>query len=662
MKKLVFLIVALICFSMCLSASAELLENPGFEDGDNPFYHGYPWDESVDPTWWWDWGEGGWSTWKSVDGGSAYPAHTGDKLIAVGAWTSGDYQNRGQTVAVNPGEVFTFTVWARTEEWDPPSTPVGGLLVEWKDVCDVTIGSELLHDITNGSEDPTYDKYTLGPITAPAGAVNANVQLYGEARGTMLFDDCSFFFTYAAGDEQPEDGSFADPYTTTELSWTRPEARNGTDTIYCDVWFGTDANMPGTNTKILDHADANSVGVTLSINQTYYWRVDCYDPDTGGGGVEIKTEGRVWSFDTNNTAPSVDAGKKQAVWLSGGTATVELDATVSDDGLPDPPGAVTYSWTKESGPGSVVFSPNSTVEDPNATFTTVGDYMLKLTVSDSAADTNDMVKIRVYDEAYTGLIAHWKLDESAGTTAVDSQGGHNGTLVGGPVWQPSGGQVAGDILLDGDGDYIDCGGGTADHNTPTWADLTEEITIAAWIKVDEFDPNKTWQAIVTKGDASWRIARAGNENVINFACNGLSPNFDVQGFTDVADGQWHQIVGTYDGAEIALYVDGILDIYAGSPLEASGDIGFSDYDVYIGENAEKTGREFEGDIDEVRIYEIGLPYDRVVELFRADGGKNSCPENLPGDINEDCYIDLFDLAVMASNWLQCNDVGNPLCD
>lgn len=660
MKKVLIFIITLICL-ICYSGNskAELLENPGFENGDNPYYHGEDWDETVDPAWWWKYGEGGWCSWKSESGGSEYSARTGDKLVGLGAWTSGDYHYLGQSVPVNQGETFTFSVWARTEEWDPPSTPVGGLYIEWKDVCDVSVGEEFLHDITNGSESTVWTQYTLGPVTAPSGTVNANIQIYGESQGSILFDDCSFFFTYAAGDEQPEDGAFTNPVATNELSWKKPKPDDGSSTIYCDVWFGTDANMPGTNTKILDHSDANSVGVSLNINQTYYWRVDCYDPSFS---PEQKTEGRIWSFNTLNSAPSVEAGDKQAAWLSSGSTTVQLDATVSDDELPNPPSALTYTWTKVSGAGSVVFSPNSTIEDPNVTFTTAGDYILKLTASDSADDANDTVKIRVYDEGYTGLVAHWELDETSGTTAVDSIGSHNGTLIGTPVWYPSEGQVDGAIQLDGNDDYINCGGGTSDHNTPTWADFTEEITVSAWIKVDDFDANKPWQAIISKGDTAWRLSRAGNENVINFACNGLSPNFDVQGFTDVTDGKWHHIVGTYDGVEIALYVDGVLDIYSGSPMEASGDIEFSDYDVYIGENAEETGRELSGMIDEVRIYEIGLPQEKIVDLFRADDGKNSCPQILTGDINEDCYIDMLDFAEIALNWLSCNDVGNPQCD
>lgn len=38
-------------------------------------------------------------------------------------------------------------------------------------------------------------------------------------------------------------------------------------------------------------------------------------------------------------------------------------------------------------------------------------------------------------DASAELVAHWKLDEGSGTTAVDATGnGHDGTLIGNPQW------------------------------------------------------------------------------------------------------------------------------------------------------------------------------------------------------------------------------------
>lgn len=46
--------------------------------------------------------------------------------------------------------------------------------------------------------------------------------------------------------------------------------------------------------------------------------------------------------------------------------------------------------------------------------------------------------------------------------------------------------------------------------------------------------------------------------------------------------------------------------------------------------------------------------DRPFIIFR-------CPEILPSDINNDCYVDLQDLALLAQNWLWCGDRFNPNC-
>jgi hypothetical protein len=63
--------------------------------------------------------------------------------------------------------------------------------------------------------------------------------------------------------------------------------------------------------------------------------------------------------------PVVYAGPDQSLRLP--ADSVSLDATVSDDGLPNPPGALTTSWTRESGPAPVAFADAFAV-DTVATF------------------------------------------------------------------------------------------------------------------------------------------------------------------------------------------------------------------------------------------------------------------------------------------------------
>lgn len=93
-----------------------------------------------------------------------------------------------------------------------------------------------------------------------------------------------------------------------------------------------------------------------------------------------------------NTAPTVDAGIDQELNCANSAV---MDAEVTDDGNPDPPGAVTYAWTKESGPGTATFSPSNTVLNPTVTFSATGTYVLRLTASDSLASAFDEVTIDV---------------------------------------------------------------------------------------------------------------------------------------------------------------------------------------------------------------------------------------------------------------------------
>ena len=95
-----------------------------------------------------------------------------------------------------------------------------------------------------------------------------------------------------------------------------------------------------------------------------------------------------------NQAPDVDAGPYAVVSLPATSAA--LDGTVSDDGYPVPPGAMTTTWSKISGPGAVTFT-NASAVDTTATFSTIGVYVLQLEAFDGQYTVSDTVEIRSGD-------------------------------------------------------------------------------------------------------------------------------------------------------------------------------------------------------------------------------------------------------------------------
>jgi len=94
-----------------------------------------------------------------------------------------------------------------------------------------------------------------------------------------------------------------------------------------------------------------------------------------------------------NDPPIVNAGADQTVTLP---ATAILAGSATDDEFPDRPGALTTSWSKLSGPGSVTFSaPGAAVS--TASFSQSGQYILRLTASDGALFATDDVRVEVLE-------------------------------------------------------------------------------------------------------------------------------------------------------------------------------------------------------------------------------------------------------------------------
>ncbi len=92
-----------------------------------------------------------------------------------------------------------------------------------------------------------------------------------------------------------------------------------------------------------------------------------------------------------NQAPAVAAGDDHRVLIS---AALSLDGTVADDGLPNPPGALTTMWNKVSGPGEVAFGDRSAV-DTTAQFSAPGTYVLRLDAHDGELTGSDEVTVTV---------------------------------------------------------------------------------------------------------------------------------------------------------------------------------------------------------------------------------------------------------------------------
>jgi hypothetical protein len=127
---------------------------------------------------------------------------------------------------------------------------------------------------------------------------------------------------------------------------------------------------------------STDVYLTTCAFGTYKFRL------TADDGLSTVYDEVIITYSQGNQAPVVNTGDDRIV----STATTNLTAYVNDDGLPDPPGALTTLWTQSSGPGTVVFG-DATIVNTTVTFPLEGIYVLRLTADDSALSAYDEVQI-----------------------------------------------------------------------------------------------------------------------------------------------------------------------------------------------------------------------------------------------------------------------------
>jgi len=197
----------------------------------------------------------------------------------------------------------------------------------------------------------------------------------------------------------PADGGLASPGEM-ELSWTLPDPCVPGQPVPVDVYFTDDLELLEQFTdpaaiQVVSKQNVTSVVVQTQLKTRYYWAVDTYIGDPND-----PIFGPIFSFFVDNIPPKVEAGSDVVTWLVDGLRTVNLDATITDDGAISP---YTVQWTVVSEPND----PNSpdaviaeaTAEDTSITLTAPGEYVLQLEAFDGEYTGSDTVTINVYNDS-----------------------------------------------------------------------------------------------------------------------------------------------------------------------------------------------------------------------------------------------------------------------
>jgi hypothetical protein len=232
------------------------------------------------------------------------------------------------------------------------------------------------------------------------------------------------------------------------------------------------------------------------------------------------------------------------------------------------------------------------------------------------------------DALTMGLVGYWQFDEGSGTVVYDSSQNYNDGIIYGAKWTKG----VSDSALDFDGvnDYVEI-------PTTTSLDSTRNsITIEGWIC-----PRKTsgvviwsrsagymqtnWLAI-SNGLLYWRLYRDPYQ---------YTPH-DIASVSNITPNRWHHIAATYDGREMRLYIDGVLDNQRYDPF---GRIRYNPgYSMHIGVWSDYRASKdnyFDGKIDEFSLYNRALNAGEIRANYEKYSPAPFCIGPIPANINID---------------------------
>ena len=258
-------------------------------------------------------------------------------------------------------------------------------------------------------------------------------------------------------------------------------------------------------------------------------------------------------------------------------------------------------------------------------------------IVDGAIDYNDLKVITDswtlnsltdYNSMVAPDISHWKFDGDA----TDSFGSNDGTVIGDPVW--SAGVINSAVQFDG-GDYIDCGNDIS-------LDLTNNFTIALWLKPEHLD-----RAIqFCKGDlkafssgGAYNYITDGSGNIRFYIRNSTNTG-SVNVSTPIMAGQWVHLAATFSDANLFFYKNG-LAVDSDNTL-STPTINTNAGPLAIGADGDG-GESYSGVIDDVRIYNYVVSQPDILALTNV-------PDDLNCDLNGDRKIDFEEFALLAGEW------------
>lgn len=385
------------------------------------------------------------------------------------------------------------------------------------------------------------------------------------------------------------------PVTNTWLVQTGTDVNN--NPIYTPLSNGTDANgsiISGADTTTLTISD-----LTLADGTNYeYIASNAIGSATSSPALLIMNTG-------TPVAPIIDAQFPTASFSVLANHNDVTTFSVTIDGSSSP--TLYYQWYNGSTPipGATGATYANVDTNPVTLYCVITNFVGAATSSPVSITIYSKPPLSTYQEAVFAYnpVSYWPLNETDGFIAFDYAGTNDGIYTGNyTLGNPGLPDTAGigpntSAGFDGSSAYVNIPVGNLN--------ITGPITLIQWIQTP-VGGDTGFTTSFGHTDQGWRLDVGSGQP--HFADDGP----DVVSPLLVNDGNWHQLVGVYDGVNQYLYVDGQP---SGTPHTSTP--GGSTDNVWIGGAPDYNGRFFSGNIAQVAVLPVALNASQVQAIYNS---------------------------------------------